>query len=62
MIGRKNETDQVVLQIIWDIPIFFNHYESGKQLESLILMLQIICQTSRSVLFFLPNPIPVPDF
>ena len=50
VIGRKNETNQEVLQINWDIPILLppitEHYESGKQLEILIGMFQIICKTA----------------
>ena len=59
--GRKNETDRVVLQIIWDIPIFCppitEHYESGRQVESLIGLFQIIYKTSQAVSFFLPIPV-----
>ena len=61
VIGRNNETDQEVLQIIWDIPFFFSpiteHYEWGKQLESWIGMFQVICKTAWYVSFFLPIPV-----
>ena len=60
--NRQKEWDRSSsLKNNWDIPIFCppitEHYESGRQEESLIGMFQIICKTSWYVSFFLPIPV-----
>ena len=46
VIGRKNETVKVVLQIIWDISILLSANNRSLRLESSIGLFQIICKTS----------------